>query len=91
MKRTTLRVIVNIGIAAVVIVCWVAMVFGSGGSLADTGLRSLKYFTVLSNFLAAIAAIVWLCAGRTRGGRTQSIEQPNTNLRVPSREEDFMV
>ena len=67
--------------------CWVAMVFGSGGSLADTGLRSLKYFTVLSNFLAAIAAIVWLCAGRTRGGRTQSIEQPNTNLRVPSREE----
>ena len=64
MNRTTLRVIMNIAIAAVVIVSWVAMVFGSGGTLADTGLRSLKYFTVLSNFLECIASVVWLCAGR---------------------------
>lgn len=60
MNREKIRYILNIFIAASVPAAWLWMFFGSVGDLAQNGIGSLKYFTVLSNFMAAIAAIYWL-------------------------------
>ena len=62
MKKTRLRIIVNFLIIAGSFGAWLIMVFSSGGMLTDTGLRSLKYFTVLSNLFEGAASIVWLAA-----------------------------
>ena len=45
---------------------WIQMITRAGGSLSSTGLRSLRYFTVLSNLLCGIAALIHLLA-LTRG------------------------
>ena len=37
---------------------WLLMIRSAAGTLSDTGVRSLRYFTVLSNFLCAIAALI---------------------------------
>lgn len=41
---------------------WVEMLTRAGGSLSSTGLRSLRYFTVLSNLLCGLAALIHLLA-----------------------------
>ena len=58
MNREKARYILNIFIAVVVPAAWLWMFFGSVGELAQNGIGSLKYFTVLSNFMAAIAAVL---------------------------------
>ena len=68
MNREKTRLILNIFIAAAVPASWLWMFFGSVGELAQNGIGSLKYFTVLSNFMAAIAAIYWLAV---RKGSTE--------------------
>jgi len=52
----------NIVIAVIVPCAWVYMMCRGSGSLAATGLRSLKYFTVLSNLLEGLASVLFLCS-----------------------------
>ena len=56
------RIILNVLIIICSIGAWLVMVFARGGMLTDTGLRSLKYFTVLSNLFEGIASVVWIYA-----------------------------
>lgn len=58
--KKKLRPVLNIAIAAVVFFMWIRMFLRGGGFLAGSGLASMKYFTVLSNQLEAIACLVWL-------------------------------
>ncbi len=51
MKKDKIRKTLNILLAIAVFGAWGHMVFSGGGTLADSGLSSLKYFTVLSNLL----------------------------------------
>ena len=61
------REIVNIVLAVAVFGSWLSMVFGSrNGNFAATGLRSLKYFTVLSNLLVGFASAYYVYAYKTR-------------------------
>ena len=62
------RVIINIIIIISSLGAWLVMVFSNGGMLTDTGFRSLKYFTVLSNIFEGIASIVWINAVRKNDG-----------------------
>lgn len=63
MRKKTLRVLVNLFIAVAVPAAWLRMVYGSGnGTLSSTGVNSLKYFTVLSNLLEGLSALVFLAA-----------------------------
>lgn len=50
------------------------MVFSSGGMLTDTGIRSLKYFTVLSNIFEGTACIVWIAAGREKSAAAERLK-----------------
>lgn len=59
MKRIS-KTILNVFIAVIVLWSWLTMVFRGGGSFSARGIWSLKYFTVLSNLLAAAAAVCWL-------------------------------
>ncbi len=62
-----IREIVNIILAISVFASWLWMVFGSrNGNFAATGLRSLKYFTVLSNLLEGFASAYYVYAYKTR-------------------------
>ena len=58
------RVILNYCLIVMVIVPWLWMFFFGIGELSSKGLVSLRYFTVLSNLLAAAAAAVWLVLRR---------------------------
>jgi predicted membrane protein len=63
------RKILNILIILGSIGAWLVMVFAKGGMLTDTGFRSLKYFTVLSNLFEGTASVIWLiAAARTDDG-----------------------
>ncbi len=62
MKRKTLRILINIAIAVMVIAAWLSMFFRAGGLLASLGVKSLRYFTVLSNLLEAAVSIVLVVA-----------------------------
>ena len=64
-RREKIRFILNICIAVTVPASWLWMFFGSVGELAVNGIGSLKYFTVLSNFMAAIAAVYWLACRKS--------------------------
>lgn len=64
------RVIFNYCLIIMVFGAWLWMFIAGIGELASTGFRSLKYFTVLSNLLVAITAIVWL-AVRGRSDETR--------------------
>lgn len=55
-----LRRVWNVLFSAVIFWKWTQMIRGSDGSFASHGLKSLKWFTVLSNLLAAVACIAWL-------------------------------
>ena len=51
----------NIAIAVLVAIAWCMMVFSlTDGVLASRGLAAMKYFTVLSNMLEGIAAVVYV-------------------------------
>ena len=65
MKNDKIRKTLNILLAVAVFGAWGQMVFSGGGTLADAGLSSLKYFTVLSNLLEGFACLVWLCRWNT--------------------------
>ena len=55
------RKILNIVIFIIVLTTWLRMVFyASGIALTAGGLRSLRYFTVLSNLFEGIACLIWL-------------------------------
>lgn len=60
MNITILRKRINILLIVLTVGSWLALVFFSAGPLAQTGLRSLKYFTVQSNLLVGAASAVWL-------------------------------
>ena len=66
MIRSRIRIIINIVIAVTVFGAWLSMFFAGGGRLSSAGIASLRYFTVLSNLLAAFAASAWLI-GQFRG------------------------
>ena len=61
----TCRKTVNILIAVIVPCAWVWMMTRGSGSLAATGLNSLKYFTVLSNLLEGLASVLFLRSARS--------------------------
>ena len=61
MKRI-IRLILNIIMAGVVIVAWLHMYFAGGGVLAHEGFTNLRFYTVLSNLLEAIASVIWVVA-----------------------------
>ena len=61
------RVAVNICLVFAVAGAWLAMFLFGEGTLADDGVRSLKYFTVLSNLFEGLASLVWLIAARKDG------------------------
>ena len=46
---------------------WLAMTLFGKGTLSQNGFGNLKYFTILSNFLEAIASAVWLSDTRRNG------------------------
>jgi len=54
------KIILNLFLAVIILWSWLNMVFNGGGSFSARGIWSLRYFTVLSNLLAAFAAICWL-------------------------------
>ncbi len=66
MKNKRIRIIVNIAIAVCVFGAWLGMFVRGGELLASVGVRSLRYFTVLSNLLEGIASII-LAAALIRG------------------------
>ena len=74
MNRSRFKIGLNIVIALASIGAWLVMVFTSGGMLTDTGLRSLKYFTVLSNIFEGTACIIWLAAGRETSDAAERIK-----------------
>ena len=72
-KRVAILAI-NAFIAVMVVVAWAMLAFGEGtDKLAERGLGSLKYFTVLSNFLLGAASLVYaICEVRClRGNLTE--------------------
>ena len=61
------RTYLNIFLAAIIIYLWLRMCFGySGQSFMRGGFRNLKYFTILSNLLEAIACIVFVLKGNEK-------------------------
>lgn len=63
--RDRWRIALNICIALLAAGTWLTMVVSGGGLLTATGLRSLRYFTVLSNLFEAAACAVWIALFRT--------------------------
>ena len=58
--KKKIRIVVNICLAVMVFGAWLDMLFFAEGTLAEVGVRSLKYFTIQSNLLVGIAAVIWL-------------------------------
>ena len=67
--KKKIRIGVNIAIAIMVFGAWLEMMFFAEGTLAEVGVRSLKYFTMQSNLLAGVAAIIWLVYIRKGGSK----------------------
>ena len=55
-------IVINALIAPVAVAAWLSILLGvtDSGSLADTGVKSLRYFTVLSNLFSAVVSLVYL-------------------------------
>ena len=60
--KQKIRCALNIAIALAVLTVWISLFKNAEGFLESPGLRSLKYYTVLSNFLEALTSIIWLIA-----------------------------
>ena len=74
MTNSNLRIIINIFIAVTVPAAWIWMAFSADGTLASTGLRSLRYFTVLSNFLEGIASVFFIVSAvKNRGAASRFV------------------
>ena len=58
MIRGKLSMAVKLAAGVLVFGAWLLMIRSAAGTLSDTGVRSLRYFTVLSNFLCGIAALI---------------------------------
>lgn len=58
MMREKLSMAAKLATGVLVFGAWLLMIRSAAGTLSDTGVRSLRYFTVLSNFLCAIAALI---------------------------------
>lgn len=55
------RVVFNIIIFVIILYSWLSMVFGRANSgFMSRGLSSLKFFTILSNLLEALACLIWI-------------------------------
>lgn len=68
MDKNKIRLILNILIAAAVPASWLWMALSADGTLASSGIRSLRYFTVLSNILEGVASIVFVISSLARKG-----------------------
>ena len=55
-------IVINALIAPLAVAAWLWILLGvtDSGSLADTGVKSLRYFTVLSNLLSAVVSVIYL-------------------------------
>lgn len=77
MGKDGLRRFVNIFLVAATFGSWIAIFFFGTGSLVQNGIRSLRYFTMLSNLFVGAAAIAWLTNSFKRdkdGGTGSSVE-----------------
>ena len=74
-KKRFVVIAIDVFIAVMVVVAWAMLVFGAGSErLAANGLESLKYFTVLSNFLLAAASLVHaICQARCLRGAAPDV------------------
>ena len=55
------RVVFNIIIFVIILYSWLSLVFGRANSgFMSRGLSSLKFFTILSNLLEALACLIWI-------------------------------
>ncbi|MBO4678005.1 MAG: Pr6Pr family membrane protein [Oscillospiraceae bacterium] len=59
--REKLSMAAKLATGILVFGAWILMIRSVAGTLSDTGVRSLRYFTVLSNFLCGIAALIHFC------------------------------
>lgn len=72
MKKTNVRILINIIIAALTLFAWGLMMFRSDGALTATGIEGMKFFTAQSNIFRGIvsaAAAVLLRKGMTEKGK----------------------
>jgi len=77
--RTRACLTLNLLIAVIVLTAWGRMTFAidASGALSASGLANLKYFTVISNLMEALAALVmsaWLI--RSIRGRARPLSRP---------------
>lgn len=79
MTRRRVSLVLNALISITALAAWAQMAFrfGEGGALSASGLRSLKYFTVLSNLLQGLASAVYaFCLARRLRGRGGALPAP---------------
>ena len=84
MKRT-LRFLINIVIAVAVPASWVWMALSSDGPFAAAGFGSLKFYTVLSNWMAAFGAFAYVifAVRRFHFNRTRGKLWPTMDMDIP--------
>ncbi len=71
-KKQTIRLILNAFMLVIVLAAWLMMaITGNAGLLSGFGLKSLRYFTVLSNLFAGLCAGLWL---KNRKSSPQRVE-----------------
>ena len=69
MIKNTIRNIVNAVLAIVVFVVWIlSFFFWRDGALGGDGWSDLKYFTVESNLLVGVVAVIYLALRLVKGG-----------------------
>ena len=72
-RKDKFRKALNVLLAIAVFGAWGRMVVSGEGTLASTGLSSLKYFTVLSNLLEGFACLYWLAGKVAKGERLKFV------------------